>query len=244
MTNVTLDYAPTLNPMTLKTTSSIDVAAVTGAPLAFSATTPLTPVTVTATGFRFESGFSLTIGGESAIVESVSGDGTTATVVLPPGVSGIPMASGIHLSFLASVSLSDIPGPTSVSTAAGTSWDGSMPDGTAPVLNAGPAGTEMVLYDSWINDNPADAGFWGGNGRYAKLVLPSGGARQVCVGWNNGADVDMVVTGTTDIGDYFAVSAGSANPECANISSGAGTYWIGMGLYAGDKPSLVRISVK
>ncbi len=39
VSNVTLDYAPTLSPMTLKTTSSIDVPAVTNIPLAYSKTT-------------------------------------------------------------------------------------------------------------------------------------------------------------------------------------------------------------
>ncbi len=242
VSNVTLDYAPTLDPRSLATVSTITVPAVASVPLQFSSSTPLTPVTVTATGFRFESGFTLTVGGKSATTVSVAGDGTSATVVLPPSTTGNPTASGIHLSFLPSVSLSDIPAPTTLTLGA-PAWNGALQDGTAAVLNAAAAGTEVVVWDSWLQDNAGDAGFWGGNGRYVKLVLTSGGTRQVCVGWNNDADVDMVVTAGS-LGAYFAVSAGSANPECANITAGAGTYWIAMGLYDGAKPDVVRISVK
>jgi hypothetical protein len=249
VTGVILDYAPTLDPRTLETTSSIDVPAVNSIPLQFSATTPLTPVTLTATGFRFESGFSLSLGGLDAWVESVSGDGTSATVVLPAGQTGNPVVSGVHLSFLESVSLSDIPGAASVTTPT-TAWNGSAPDGAAPTINASAPGTPVTFWDTWINASTSGPGpdFFAGSTKFYRLVIPSGETRTYNVNWTpgpGGADLDVVISPTTDPGDATHGVLTGNRPEAFSATLAPGTYWISIGNWQDfDQPGVVRIVVE
>src|SRR5690606_7796208 len=88
VSGITLDYAPTLAPRSLKTSNRLDVPAVSTVPMTFSAMTPGTPVTASAAGFKFYSTTQIYVGNKAAFLVSVAADSNSATVVLPYDASG------------------------------------------------------------------------------------------------------------------------------------------------------------
>lgn len=244
VTNVVMDYAPTVSPRTLVSTNTISVPAVTSAPVSFSATTALTPVTMTVPGFVLGSNVSVSVGGMLARVVSVAADGSSAQVILPAGQSGAPVVSNLTLSFLPSVNLTNLPAVASITTAT-TPWNGSAPDGNAPVINAAAPGTAVVLYDTWINTTNGDEGYWGGPSKWYKLVLPSGGSRTYTVQWNSGADLDFMVADGPTVGDEVNGRYTGSNPEVLTLDLPAGTYWISLGSWNNlGQPGVVSITVQ
>lgn len=248
VTNVTLDYAPTLNPVTLATTATIDVPAVTSIPLAYSKTTlgSAETVTVTATGFRFESGASFTYGGKKAFVVSVSGDGTSATILPPPNLAGAAATvSGVHLSFLTSVSLSNIASSATITTAGFPTLAGTAnPDGSAPVKAVQAVGTGIFFADvpTWSG---ADIIGGGGPLAFYKITVAAAGTRHFEGDWTVAGDVDVYVV--NEAVSAFVNTAGgtSAHPETFNQALAAATnYWVVGVLYDGPSGGNFLVTIK
>jgi hypothetical protein len=236
---------PTIGVQTLATTNALaTVPAVTTMPLSFSATTALTPVTVTSTGFVFKSNFTVKFGIRQAWTVSVASDGLSAVVVLPTGLSSAtPVASGVALDFLASVSLNDVTGNTTATNAATTAWNGANPDATAPTITAAAAGTIVDFYDTGDINYGADLLDNGGPNKWYKLILPSAGTRTYSLGWTNTSDIDLYMT-DLGINTAYVARFTTANPEVGSTNQPAGSYWIGISLYDGDYPGIVRIRIQ
>ncbi len=250
--HVTADYAANLGEFTLKTTNEITVPAVTSIPLAYSKTNigATETVTVTATGFRFEAGATITYNTKPAFVMSRAADGTSMVILAPTGLAAATgVASGVHLASLPAISLSDLPSSAAITTGSGYAQ---LPGtGTAPVNGGGqpvfavPApGTGMFIADmpsfgdAWW-DGAAHPSSW------YKINVTGTGDRDLTMGWNNSADVDFWVT---DEGINFAVvqELTGANPEHdSGVTLTNGTaYWIIAEKWSGASPSELLITIR
>jgi hypothetical protein len=241
---VTLDYYPSLPALTLVTTNTMTTPALTTAPFTFSASTALTPVTVTATGFKFRPSFTLRFGDRQAWVVSVAADSNSAVVVIPTGLAGAtPIGSNVALSFLPTVALTNLNGTNPVTTAATTSYNGANPDGTAAVINAAAPGTIVDFYDTGDINYGADILANGGPNKWYRLVLPSAGNRTYTVGWTSAADIDFYLTDNA-IATAFVARFTTANPEVGSTNQPAGNYWIGISNFGGAYPAIVRVRIQ
>jgi len=89
VSNITLNFAPTLAARTLESPNEITVPAVASIPLVYSTGTPAAgaAVSVTAAGFRFRPNATFTYTTGDAFVLSISADSTTASILPPPNMT-------------------------------------------------------------------------------------------------------------------------------------------------------------
>jgi len=240
---VTLDYYPSLPALTLVTTNTMTTPAVTTIPLAFSAQTALTPVTVTAAGFKFRPNVVFTFAGRQAWVVSTAADSSSATVVLPTGVSGTATVDNVALSFLPTVALSGLTSVATVTTAATTSYNTSNPDAAAPIIMAAAAGTIVDFFDTGDINLGADILGDGGPNKWYKVVVPSTGTRTYSIQWNSAADLDFRLMNEGITTPSVSRLTGT-NPETGSANVAVGNYWFGIIHWDGPLPGIIRARVQ
>ncbi len=253
---LTLDYAPTLAPRSLKTTNRLEVPPVTSIPVSFSAMTPGTPVTASAAGFKFYPNTEILVGGKAVFIVSVAADSNTASVVLPYSASGDMLVNNAALASLPMFGVVGMAGTGPAVNTPTTPWDGSVGNDDAPVITAAAAGTVVDFYDTWINffntpGTPDVAAVGAGSSvKYYKLVIPSAGQRSITVNWvgaatNGDFDVFLATAPATAAATRLAAAASTANPEVINYNfSAAGTYWLVLGNYQHRDVTQIRVRVQ
>lgn len=248
VTNITLNFAPTLAARDLESSNEITVPAVASIPAVVVDGGVNLPSTVTAAGFKFLPDFSMTVGGVNAIILSISADSSSAQVVLPAGVTAeAPVLSNVVLDFLTAVPLS-LPSSNPLTTAT-TPYDGSAPDGNALVINVpDPVGTELVIHDTPINFG-ADLMGLGGPTKYYKVVIPSAGVRGFNIKWTlddagDEADFDFVVcTDPNVFGTCVIGSLSSSNPEADSGNLTAGDWWLLIANFNAGPVGMITITI-
>mgnify|MGYP002623002309 CR=1 FL=1 len=231
VTNVTLNYAPTLAPRTLTTANSITVPGVSNVVATYNPANPalFATTTVTAPGFKFLPSFRLGVGGFSALTVSVAADSLSAVVRLPAGVTGsVPTFSNVVLGFLTEVPLNNVPGTNPLTTPP-TPWAGNNPDATAPIINAAAPGTVTTFYDTWRGFGGDCCGF-GGNNKWYRINITTAGTYTISLNWSQGgsgtyADMDW---GLVDFGitTFLATRLTGNRPETTTATLAAGSYWL------------------
>lgn len=206
VTNVFLDYAPTLGLRTLLTANEIATTPqVTVAPTTVSNAAPAigAPITVAlGGGLRFLSSSHLSIGGREAGIQSVSADSSTATVVPMLGSSGNITYSSVALSFLNTVPF-DVPGDKSVTV--GATYGGPT-DANANAPGTASTVTLTGSRSSIISDNGAfvtscSAIFGAGaTCRYYKVAVTAAGFS---------GDLRWEAPSNIDLGAYILNAAGT-----------------------------------
>jgi hypothetical protein len=244
VTKVSYTFAPAAPPVTLRTTTSLDVPGITTIPIVVNPSSPAAGAvaTVTAANFKFLPTFSLTVGGVPAYVVSRSADSSSAQIVLPVG-TGPVVVNGVALSFLTSVTLNGLTPVATVNAPTTRPYNGADPDASAATITAAAPGTEVVFYDTFTNGGPDLIGD-GGPNRFYNLVVPSAGSRTIKVTWNTAADLDLFLidAGFTSI---LASSAGTGNPETFTYNfPAAGSYLIGVVNYQSGPTPVFQISIK
>lgn len=248
VTNVTLNYAPTLSPQTLTTTSTIMVPAVTNIPLAYSKTNLNGTETtqVTAAGFKFRPNVSFSFNGRNAFVLSVSADSNTATILPPPGLAGATaVASNVLLSFLTEVPISNVPSTAAITTGTYPTLAGTAnPDGSAPVYAVPAPGT-----GTFIADAPSFTGadIIGGGGPLAwyKITVATAGTRAFVADWTVAGDIDAYIVNEA-VTAFVNTQGGTANhPESFSQALAAATnYWVVGVLWTGPVPPEFLVTIK
>ncbi len=222
VSGVEMLYAPGVPLATLETTTKVTTPAVTEIPAVFSNAAPAVNevVTVTAPGFIFLPGATVTVGASTATTVALAADGSSMGFVAAPGATGIPTIAGTALDFLPSVPL-ELPATTNVTVSGAVPAAAGTDDpATAPSLVTPEPGFASIFYDA--PDFPAAVD------RFYKLVVTEDGDYTITMDWTVGSDVDMflcpapgAITGSCD----FAAASG-AIPESHTYTLTAGTYWI------------------
>ncbi len=264
VTNVTLDYAPTLAPRTLTTASEISVPAVSAAPTTLSSAAPAQGATVTVTltgGFKFLGNSTVTIGGKKAAIIAKSADSTSATVVPMFSSTGAVAYTNVALGFLLDVPLS-LPSDGKSITVSGTFGGTSLAGGTdisnAPTITLpSAAGLSAIVTDmgSYGTYGTCLSTLGGDSCRIYKIVVPATQSYEVSMEYQ-GNLADLGLYRLTSAGAFAATVADAhgqgsgAAPEDGNMNSlAAGTYYLavtyyGAGSYGGGAqplPTFVQI---
>lgn len=204
VTDVGYTFAPGAPRVTLRTTTSLDVPAITVAPTTASTLTPAFGATMTLTlggNLRFTPTSTVTIGGRTAFIVSRSADSSTATIVPLGGSSGTVSYTGIVLKFLNGVPLA-IAGDKSITVGAAVADPAGGSIATAPTVAVPAVDSTVVWSDAgaYVGGGPCNS--LGGDGcRYFKIVLAAPAKVNFELRWDP--------TNTSDLGLYYLNSVGA-----------------------------------
>lgn len=252
VTDITLNFAPTLAPRRLPTPNEITVPAVVNAPTTLSTATPDAGASMTVVlggGLRFLGNSKVLVGGVEAGILSKSADSATATIVPALNSSGAVTYTGIALNFLTAVPLDlDSDGKTITPTATfgGTTLAGGTDLANAPTIAIPTViGLSTVLTDQggYGTFSSCLTSLGGDTCRLYKIVVPATQTFALEGNWDTTADIGFYrlsstgVATTTPIADGLGQSA-TRKESGTTGSLAAGTYFIavvyyGVGSYGG-----------
>jgi hypothetical protein len=251
--HVTADYAANLGEYSLKTTNEINVPAVTSIPLSYSKTNlgAAETVTVTATGFRFEAGATITYNTKPAFVLSISGDGTSMVILAPTGLAAATgVASGVHLASLPAISLADLPSTTAITTGSGYAQipgtgvaaynGGGQPEFAVPAPGSGMFIADNPIWGDldWYGNNPNRPTNW------YKVNVTGTGDREITVSWNNSSDIDFCsVDEGVNVAIHGAFSGANPEHDTQEFEDGK-SYWVLPTVWSGAFPDELLITIK
>lgn len=240
VTNIRINYSPTLPLVTLKTIATVTVPPLTSFPGTYNTSTPSggAQVSMSATGFKFLPNVSLTVGGFDAYIDSVSADSNTVYFVPRPGTSGPPTVDGIVLDFLTAGRLT-LPSATALTVGA-TAYPGTNSNATAPILAVPLPGASLVLYDGGFFAGSDNVN--GGADQIYQFTVAATTTLNFGLDWTGGADVDLLFTDNAAYRVTFGCATGS-HPEACSGTFPAGTYFVVVNLYAGTAPGVFRLSM-
>jgi hypothetical protein len=197
-------------------------------------------VTVTAEGFTFLPNAFLTFGADTAPTISVAEDGSSITILPPPGITAAPTVNNVEVNFARGAPLS-IPATTELAVAPVTPLAGTSDPGTAPTIALPAIGETVRFFDAPDFVASADA--------FYKITVPAGvGGVTVTVNWNSAADVDLIEgnsacpTTFSPTDCNFAAATG-AKPESATYALAPGTYFIIAELFTGTAPTNIYFEI-
>ncbi len=217
----------------------------------FSNQTPaiLAPVTLTApAGFTFAPDVAITIGGNLAVIQSVAGDGSSATLIPIPGSSGVASVDGVVPNGAPATTLVTMNTVQTLTVAALVPLEGTETPETAPELTVPTAGNSLVLNDAGSFDGePTDCCF-GVHPRFYKLVITAPTTLTFTIDWFEGQDLGLYFTqsdGITLIPPPNAADAGGegAHPETVTITFAPGTYFAANVNFSTSNPSFFQITI-
>jgi hypothetical protein len=202
------------------------------------------PVTITLpAGYTFGADATLESALGPGIVQSVAADGTSLTAIIPPGSVGPVTLGGLAADFLPGLPLT-LPSIDSVSASA-TGLPGTDAATTAPELPVPALGETVSLLDAGTftgADITGDGGL--ALAQYYKITVADSGAYTIATSWPGVADVDEVLCFDVACSADPAFDGASANnPESATFDLDAGTYYLGIVLFAGGAPPYFQLSL-
>jgi hypothetical protein len=221
----------------------------------FSSTTPALgdTVTMSAPGFKFQSGTIVNIGGGGdAVITGISADSNSVSFIPFPGSSGPITVDSTALDILPTVPLTvNLPAIITVPALSGTG-----DPATAPLIAAPGTGATVSIFDHGDAPGYVGCGDIQVDCQIYKFVVPAGGATyDFTMTWSNTADEGLYflgADGATATGDACDSNGNgaTAQPEiCSDLALAAGTYYLAVvpfgPLYVppDPNPTWVRIDI-
>ena len=191
--------------------------------------------------YQFAPGATVAFGDAgAAIVIDAAADGSTITILPPPGAASAGTVTGVTVSFLPQLSLTDTTNvPLAISPTV-PSQPGTGSPTTAPDISGASA-----FYDGGAFTGTDLTG--DGPSQYYKWVAPADGDVTFTVNWGNASDIDFFLCTDTACSapDFGGGGATTAQPEVAVQTVTAGTtYYIGLALFAGAPPPWISMSIE
>jgi hypothetical protein len=178
---------------------------------------------------RFDAGDALVVGRAA--------DGSTLTVLAPPGTTSAGNVS-VVLGYLPSILDSTATAtPVTVDPTAPTLAGTGSPT-TAPDIAIPPAGGATGFFDAGtftgadLTGDTSPTGF----AQYYKLTIPADGDYTITTNWNNDADIDQFICNDATCAGATLVGTGSSQPESGTLTLTAGTHYLAVVLFAGGTP--------
>jgi hypothetical protein len=203
------------------------------------------PTTITLPeGYTFGSTAAVQSNLGPGLVQSISSDGTSLSVVLIPGSVGPLTLSGVSFVNLPGVPIS-LPSidPVAAST---TPLAGTESPATAPSIPVPPLNGVVNFFDTGTFANPDITGDGGVGTQYYKVTITEAGDYDFSLSWPGAADApDMDAVLCSDAACAGGVFAGAGNtlPEEKKITLVPGTYYYSVVLFAGSPPPRIQITV-
>ena len=170
-------------------------------------------------GYKFGSGAGANVNGTPGITIGVAPDSSSATVLLPPGISGPVTVDSVGVDFAPGV-LFSLPTTETVTVGPATPLAGTDDPSTAPAIAVPPAGGTTGVYD--VPDFAA-SGFF----RFYRFDVTEPGDYTVTLNWTTGSDLDLFLCfdPACAAGNFTAATA--AKPESATYTIAApGTFYL------------------
>ena len=181
--------------------------------------------------YQFAPGATVAFDAGDAIVLGAAADGSTLTILPPPGATSVGTVTGVTVSYLPQLSLTDT---TNVPLTIGSTvpaQPGTDKFATAPTITIPPSGGSTAFYDG----APLNAAVCGGLNTGApcqlyKLVLSADAVIDATLGWSNVADMGLYILDSAgnDVPKTFCDANGrgaAAKPEACSLTLKAGTYF-------------------
>jgi hypothetical protein len=204
--------------------------------LTFSNPTPAAneAITVSAEGFTFLPDAFLAFGADTAVTVSVAEDGSSITILPPPGVTAAPTVNNVEVNFAPGAPLV-IPAETELAVGPLTPLAGTDDPGTAPTIALPAIGETTRFYDAPNFAASIDA--------FYRITVPAEvGGVTVTLNWNSAADIDLIQCDLALAVCNFA-GATAAKPESATFTLAPGTYSIIAELFAGTAPTNIFFAI-
>jgi hypothetical protein len=219
-------------------------------PATFSTQTPalLAPVTLTApAGFAFAPDVAITIGGQLAVIQSVAGDGSSATFIPIPGSAGVASVDGVIPTGAPATTRVTMNTVETVTVPGITPLEGTETPETAPALTVPTAGNSTVLNDAGSFDGePTDCCF-GFHPRIYELVIAAPTTLSFNLDWFQGQDLGAYITTddlVTVVGAADAAGEGpTGHPESTTIAFAPGTYYVNIVNFSAAPPSFFQLTI-
>ena len=200
------------------------------------------PVTITLPeGYTFSSDATVESSLGAGFVQSVSPDGTSLAVVIPPGSTGPVTLSGVTAAFLPTVPLT-IPSVDEVAASttplAGTATTATAPEVPVPALD----GTSS-FFDTGTWTGADITGDGGLGAQYYKFTVTETGKYNFLMDWAGGADLDPVVCFDPACAAGEFAGTGVDHPEEGELTLEPGTYYFASVLFDGSAPPFFSLSI-
>lgn len=193
-------------------------------------------------GYKFGSGAGASMNGAPGIVQAVSPDSTSVTVLLPPGATGEVTVDSVQVDYIPGV-LFSLPTPQTVTVGPVTPQAGTGAAGTAPTL-ALPAvgGPALAFFDGGTYDYAST----NGPARLYKFVVTDSVVLSTTVDWPSAEDLGLyfyTADAATDFGDFADAGGAAAHPETIDNTFGPGTYFMGVTNFSATNPPYYGITI-
>jgi hypothetical protein len=180
-------------------------------------------------GYKFGAGAGANVAGTAGIVQSVSADSTSITVLLPPGTSGPITVDSVAVDFVPGV-LFSLPSTETVTVGAVTPLAGTGSPGTAPAVTIAPEGGTTAFFDGGTYDYQAPilgGAFGTFPSRLYSITVADSTTLTTTVDWPSPEDLGIYFfesNGTTETGAPGDAGGGGAHPESTTNTFAPGTY--------------------
>jgi hypothetical protein len=210
----------------------------------FSTATPAINEAATITlpaGYTFSPDATVESGLGSGLVQSVSPDGTSLSVVLIPGSTGPLTLGGVGFSDLPGVPLT-LPSTEAIA-ASSTQLPGSDSPNTGPIIPVPALGGTVNFFDTGALANPDITGDGGVGAQYYRFTVTEAGDYHFVTNWPNAADLDAIVCFDAGCNDGALAGSGSTQPEDGTLTLEPGTYFYSVVLFEGDAPPYFQLTL-
>ncbi len=192
-------------------------------------------------GYTFGAGASASVNDVPGIVQSVSEDGSSLTLLAPPGESGTVTVDSVGVDFAPGV-LFSLPTADSITVGAVTPLAGTGATGSAPSLTLADIGGSTSFYDGGTYDYAAPDG----PTRLYKFTVADSTTLTTTIDWPSPEDLGIyfyAADGATSAGDFGDAGGGGAHPESVTNTFAPGTYYLGVVNFSATVPPYFSLSV-
>jgi hypothetical protein len=207
------------------------------------------PLTITAApGYKFHPDANVEFLGTPSVVTFFSPDSTFFTFVPAPAPSATltnGVVTGVEPPNIPGVGL-DVPTVDSITVPLLDTLAGAEAPASAPTIPTPPVGQTSGFFDAGGFTGADVSGDGGLGAQYYHFTVAEAGTYTFSVGWEGGADIDLVLcpdaTCSNPANNDF-VAAGASNPEAADYDLVPGTYTAAVVLFDGAAPSRVDMTL-
>jgi hypothetical protein len=199
-------------------------------------------------GYKFGAGAGANIEGAAGVVQSVSPDSSSITVLLPPGATGPVTVDSVAVDFAPGV-LFSLPTENVVTVGAVTPLAGTGSPGTAPAITIAPVGGTTLFFDGGTFDYQAPI-FGGAFGtfpsRLYNITVSDSTTLTTTVDWPSPEDLGIyffLADGVAEIGSPGDAGAGGVHPETTTNTFAPGSYRMAIVNFNATNPPYFSLSI-
>jgi hypothetical protein len=199
-------------------------------------------------GYKFGSGGGASVAGALGITTAVAPDSTSATVLLPPGVTGPVTVDSVAVDFVPGV-LFSLPTTEVVTVGAVTPLAGTGSPASAPAVTIQPPGGSTVFFDGGTFDYAAPilgGAFGSFPARLYNITVADTTTLTTTIDWPSPEDLGIyffLANGTTETGSPADAGGGGEHPESATNVLAPGSYRMAVVNFNPTNPAYFALTI-